>query len=169
MLSEFELEKVDVSEQLIIRPAANADIAQVQALVFSVMREFGLEPAPGSLDADLSDLEQYYVRPGGVFVVVADQCNHRIVGSAGLMPKSDRCAELRKMYLAPEIRGQGWGRKLLGMMIEEARRRGFMQIGLETNSAFKDAIRLYTRNGFVRVDDKPLSPRCDQVYRLALL
>jgi len=72
------------------------------------------------------------------------------------------------MYLAPQIRRQGWGRKLLEAILDHARRHGFVEIGLETSSAFRDAIRLYTRSGFVRVEEKPQSPRCDQVYRLLL-
>jgi putative acetyltransferase len=90
------------------------------------------------------------------------------VGTVGLAPQTRARAELRKMYLAREVRGRGLGKRLLDHVLEEARRRGLQEIWLETNSVLAEAIGLYRRYGFQPVACDHLSPRCDQAYVLRL-
>lgn len=150
-----------------IRPATNRDLPAIREVVFSVLTEYGLRPDPGATDRDLDDIEASYVKSGGVFQVVV-AADDEIVGTAGLMPLSDRRAELRKMYVKPAFRGRGLGKRLLENMLDAARRRGFDQIWLETNAVLREAIALYRRYGFAPVPCDHLSPRCDQAYLLEL-
>ena len=150
-----------------IRPASNRDVPAIKELVFSVLAEYGLKPDPGATDRDLDDLEASYIQPGGAFQVV-ETSEGQIVGTAGLMPLSDRRVELRKMYLERAMRGLGLGKRLLDNMLDEARRRGFQEIYLETNAVLREAIALYRRYGFAPVPCDHLSPRCDQAYVLKL-
>jgi putative acetyltransferase len=58
--------------------------------------------------------------------------------------------ELKSMRAAPEFRGKGAGRAILEHLIEEARRRGYTWLGLETGrpEPFVPARRLYEAYGF---------------------
>jgi putative acetyltransferase len=154
-------------DEYLIRPATNDDGAAVREIVFSVLEEYGLEPAIETTDADLVDIEASYVRAGGAFEVV-ERRDGRIVGSVGLMPLDRRRVELRKMYLAPSARGRGLGKRLLRRMLDRARALGFDEVRLETHSVLQEAIRLYEAHGFVPVEAEHRSPRCDQTYRLRL-
>src|SRR4051794_30945378 len=95
-----------------IRRATNADCAAVQAIVFAALREHGLTPEPDATDADLFDFDQHYITRGGCFHVITDAAGI-VVGSVGLYPIDARTIELRKMYLSPEHRGRGLGKRLL--------------------------------------------------------
>ena len=88
----------------IIRPATNADREKVRALIFAVLDEYGLDPAPKTTDKDLDDLEGFYA--GGAFVVL-ETSEGDIIGTVGLLPLGDGVVELRKMYLKPAARGRG--------------------------------------------------------------
>lgn len=149
-----------------MRPAINADAEAIQKLVFSVLREYGLEPEPDGTDADLADIEAHYLRRGGLFEVLEDE-NGKILGTVGLYPINTEIVELRKMYFAPELRGKGWGRKVLQNAIERSQRFGFRQMYLETNSVLKEAIGLYQKFGFEPTAEKH-SPRCDQAFILVI-
>ena len=153
--------------QFIIRDATKDDSVRVQAVVFSVLREFGLEPDPTGLDADLIDIEASYLAAGGIFKV-ADSSEGTIVATIGYVPVDALTCELRKMYLIPEVRGCGLGRLLLTQALERARAEGFRRMILDTHSALTAAARLYTGFGFVRVPCQHTSDRRDQSYLLNL-
>ena len=150
-----------------IRPAENADGPAVSVMVASILAEYGLKLDPAGIDADLNDLEANYHRPGGWFVVVEDEFN-RLVGSAGLHPLDRETVELRKMYLRPEMRGFGLGKRLLDDAIQFARGAGYKKIVLETNHKLVQAIELYKARGFKEVTPEGCVSRCDQRWELAL-
>jgi len=164
---ETELHPLPAGFQL--RSAKDADGPVVQDLIFGVLREFGLCPDPAATDADLLEIESAYTGRGGWFAVAVEVGGDRIVGTVALQPRTEGVAELRKMYLRPEVRGRGLGRALLQAALGEARRRGFRRLVLETAEALKDAVRLYERNGFRPSSDSPHACRCEIVMELDLV
>jgi N-acetylglutamate synthase-like GNAT family acetyltransferase len=149
-----------------IRSASNEDCERAKSLIYSVLREYGLEPEPNGTDIDLNDIEANYINRGGIFELFEDE-NGELFGTVGLYPMNEKTVELRKMYFAKELRGQGFGKKTLQRMIEKAKETGFKRIYLETATPLKEAIYLYEKFGF-----KPTcevhSPRCDHAYELAV-
>jgi putative acetyltransferase len=130
------------------REATPADRAAIEHVVFTVLAEYGLQGDPGATDADLADIAAHYQARGGVFRVV-EGTGAAVLGCGGLYPLGGDEAELRKMYLLPEARGHGLGRRLLDDLLGEARARGFRRVVLETASVLREAIALYTKVGFV--------------------
>ncbi len=153
--------------QLTLRPATNQDGEAIKALVFSVLVEHGLKPDPTATDADLQDIELSYVERGGMFEILVNQAGE-VVGTIGLFPLSPSVCELRKMYLAPSVRGQGFGRRLLERALTRARELGFERVVLETASVLRAAIALYERYGFRRYTPQHMAPRADAAYFLEL-
>lgn len=155
-----------------IRNATNRDVDAIRAVLTEVLAEYGLVPDANGVDADLDDIEGMYASRGGYFQVVEsthdDAPGARVVGCAGLYPLNDSDVELRKMYLLPIARGRGIGRRLLDEAIDEARRRGYRRVRLETASVLKEAIALYQRAGFARVPRPDTADRCDQAWVLDL-
>ncbi len=139
----------------------------VRELVYRVLREHGLSPAPGSTDADLEDLQASYQSRGGLFRVLVD-ADGTIVGCGALRRLDAEQCELRKMYLLPEARGRGLGRKLLAELLDAARDAGYQRVRLETATVLANAVRLYERNGFRPDPEADLSARCDQAWVLDL-
>ena len=129
--------------------------------------EYGVLGEIGASDADLDDIKLHYFRGGGCFEVVEDGTN-RIVGCAGLYPLNSCRAELCKMYLEQSARGRGLGKRLLEDLLEAARKSGFREVWLETNSVLTKAISLYMKYGFQPVDADHLLQRCDVAYLLRL-
>ena len=150
-----------------LRPATNDDRSAIERLVFAALAEHGLQPDPGGTDADLHDLQASYLAGGGAFDLLVDGAG-RVVGSVGLCRVSGSTCELRKMYLAPEMRGGGWGRRLLEHALARACELGFRRVVLETASVLRAAVALYERFGFQRYAAHHLSARCDAAYYLDL-
>jgi GNAT superfamily N-acetyltransferase len=55
------------------------------------------------------------------------------------------------MYVAPEARGLGLGRRLLEGLEAEARRLGYVAVVLETGNLQAEALGLYTSSGYERI------------------
>ena len=150
-----------------IRDVRPADAPAVRRIVSDVLREYGLAFDPLVTDADLDDLTANYPGRGGCFRVIVNEPGD-VVGCGGLYPLEERVAEIRKMYLQPAVRGQGWGRKLLEDLVGAARALGFSRVTLETASVLKEAIALYRAFGFVEVPRDHLASRCDTAFSLDL-
>jgi putative acetyltransferase len=159
--------KIESSDDVVIRSATNNDRERVIALVFGVLAEYGLPSDLNSKDSDLNNIEKSYCERGGVFELIED-AEGNLLGTYGLYPLDEETCELRKMYFVPEIRGLGLGKSILERAVHHARRLGFKTIVLETISVLKEAIRLYTRFGFMPVETKHVSARVDQTFMLKL-
>ena len=155
-----------MTNELTIRSATNADRAQIEELVFGILRSFDLALDRDGTDKDLSDIEAHYVARGGVFEVI-ENSDSKIVGTIGLYPLDETTIELRKMYFDPSIRGRGLGKQMLKEMIEKAKILGYLRVYLETASVLAQAVHLYESEGFQPVEVKH-TPRCDQAYVLEL-
>lgn len=156
-----------IADDIVVRTATNQDRERVSELLGDVLAEFGLKADPAATDADLDDIEKNYLARGGTFELFEDEAGN-LLGTVGLYPLDEETCELRKMYFVPRARGRGLGQQALERIINQARKRGFKKITLETASVLQGAIRLYTRAGFVRVESEHLSARCDQAYVLDL-
>ena len=77
--------------------------------------------------------------------------DEEILGCGGIGPlaggKAETC-ELKKMYFSPELRGMGFGKKLVALCLKEARRIGYEECYLETVERMWQANLLYKKMGF---------------------
>lgn len=76
-----------------------------------------------------------------------------IAGCIGIAAHGDK-AQLRWFLLHPDYRGIGLGRQLLDSAIAFAKEKKYKQIYLDTTTDLKDAIRMYTRSGFQKAEEK---------------
>jgi len=60
-------------------------------------------------------------------------------------------AEIKRMYVRPEFRGQGLGKLMLGHLEDYARERDIRIMRLETGPYQYEAIGLYERMGYVQI------------------
>lgn len=149
------------------RNALPGDAAAVQEVVGTVLREYGMELDIADKDRDLAGIPASYTVGGGAFRVLVDGAG-RVVGCGGLFPLGGPRAEIRKMYLLPEARGQGLGRALLRQLVDTARGTGLHRLTLETKSVLKEAIALYQAFGFTEIAHPQTTSRCDRTFALVL-
>jgi GNAT superfamily N-acetyltransferase len=85
--------------------------------------------------------------PEGVFYIVFD--SDRAVGMGGLRRVREGVGEIKRIYVAPDVRGAGAGAKILARLIEDGRAFGYPELVLETGPFMQSAHRLYEAAGFV--------------------
>jgi len=104
----------------------------------------GFNPAL-SISADRAELSL----PAGLFVLA--RIDARPVGCGALKFHPGAPAELKRMWVAPDARGLGLGRRILAELEAQARSAGVEILHLETNETLVEAIALYRRNGWIEV------------------
>ncbi len=77
-----------------------------------------------------------------------------IAGSVFLVKKSDTLAKLRLLYVEPKARGLGIGKRLTEECVNYARRLGYKEMTLWTNSILTAARNIYKNMGFRLVEEE---------------
>ncbi len=93
------------------------------------------------------------ITPGGE-IFVATQMDH-VVGVCAILPVNATVVEIVKLAVTPKAQGQGIGRQLTQIAIEQARLIGAKRVILLSNILLTSALRLYESLGF---QHKPLPP-----------
>jgi GNAT superfamily N-acetyltransferase len=88
---------------------------------------------------------------GPVWLAFSDS---QVVGTISVVLK-DESLYVRGMAVLPAARGRGLGQLLLGHAEKYARAKGCNRLFLSSTPFLTEAIRLYERSGYVRIDDGP--------------
>lgn len=103
--------------------------------------ESGFDPLQS--DSPTSD---EFVPPDGIFLVV--RLFGKPVGCGAFKRIGPRIAYLKRMWIAPDVRGLGLGKRLLRALEDHARLAGYRKVRLETNKTLTQARQLYRRSGY---------------------
>jgi putative acetyltransferase len=143
-----------------IRAFRADDSAPVLTLFTRINR--ALAPAPqastferyieGSIDTEMGKISEYYAseRGAGFWVAVQDR---QLAGFFGIEPSDPGAAELRRMYVAPEYRRCGLGRRLLAEAEANARAMGYRRLDLSTSELQGAALALYRCAGYEEIGE----------------
>jgi len=101
-----------------------------------------------SLKGDLGHIESHYLAQEGSHFWCAVDEHDTVVGCVALERKAADHAELRRMYVDPNVRGKGIGKVLLEALKAFAKKSGYERIVLTTSVTVPDTIRFYAKNGF---------------------
>ena len=87
--------------------------------------------------------------PGGTFLV--GYLDGRPVCCGGIKQLEPEICEIKKMYVAPEVRGRGIARALLHELEDTARRMGYRTARLDTGPRQANARGLYVSEGYAAI------------------
>lgn len=140
--------------ELTLRPIEAADNPAMAQVIRTVMQEFAAVGEGYSInDPEVEALFETYNREDSIFYVLVR--DNQVMGGGGIAPLlggPEGVCELKKMYFYPEIRGLGWGKKMVLECLEAARRLGYRQCYLETIDRMAGANILYQKLGFKKLE-----------------
>ena len=119
------------------------------------------------LDHDIAHWEGQYDGVAGALLVVQSPAG-QIVGTAGLRRLDPGVGEVKRMWVRPECQGQGLGGRLLRRCLDEALRRGWHVLRLDTERRMEAALRLYRGAGFTEIADYNGNSRAEVWMELRL-
>jgi GNAT superfamily N-acetyltransferase len=136
-LSPFERDPRHVVQP---RPYDHPDARQLtNELYLEQLARYGVADAP-------IDAVDDFAPPKGLFLVA--YVDGVPCACGGIRTYEPGVAEIKKMYVAPALRGHGLGRRILGALERAGRASGAARFILETGSRNTEALALYARAGY---------------------
>lgn len=133
-------------------PADSADVRWCFEQYYAELAmEFGYD-----VDTALPLGTDQLTRPDGLVLIVRDQ--GAPVGCGAVKLLADGIGEIKRMWIAPTVRGRGLGGRLLEALETAAAEAGKTVTRLETNEQLGTALAMYRRRGYVQVvpfNDEP--------------
>ena len=112
-------------------------------------------------DSELGLTAAMFEPPGGIFLVARSEDALRPVAGVGVRSVGPALGEVKRLWVDPDLRGHGLGRRLMGALEDAARTLGLTALQLGTGDRQPEAVRLYESAGWVRLhvdaDGRPLS------------
>jgi putative acetyltransferase len=141
-----------MSEELkFIQAETPADINQARSLFREYSEGLGISLCFQNFEKELAELPGAYAPPDGRLLLAF--WGERLAGCVGLRKIGDGVCEMKRLYVRPQFRGLGIGRKMAVLLIEEARALGYSKMRLDTLPLQMDkAIELYRFLGFYEIE-----------------
>lgn len=116
------------------------------ALHRSAIEGFDLGMSRQADEADLMEIELVYLRGGGEFLL--GFIGKQLVAMGGFKRLSEISAELRRMRIARELQGKGYGTQLLRELERRAVQSGIRTLRLETARRRPLTLEFYRQHGY---------------------
>ncbi len=126
------------------------DIGAIADLFRAYAASLPIDLAYQDFSAELAGLPGKYAPPAGELFLARDGSGVPI-GCAAFRPLQEGIAEMKRLYVAPEGRGQGLGRLLADLVLEQASQAGYREIRLDSLPSMLEALALYRSCGFEEI------------------
>jgi GNAT superfamily N-acetyltransferase len=139
------------AKMMSIGPAVSgSDLAAVDALFRRYAASLPFSLSYQGFEAELAGLPAPYVPPDGCLLLARRGAD--CLGTVGLRRLGAGVAEIKRLYVVPEARGGGLGRMLLTRIVDEARRKRYSRVRLDSDRrSMAPAIVLYRALGFIEI------------------
>lgn len=150
LTAEKRIDPEDVSLRCKLRPGDMGYLIHMHGWIYDQENRYPLA-FEGYVAKTISDfMEAYNASKDRIWFA---EHNGEIVGSIGIIGNGEK-AQLRWFLLHPDYRGIGLGKRLLTEALKYCRRKGYAKVFLLTTENQKHSIAMYTRAGFVKVDER---------------
>lgn len=152
----------------VIRPASSdGEFAQARVLFEEYAAGLAIDLCFQGFAQELENLSRMYGPPRGVLLLA--EVEGVPAGCAAVRPLGDIICELKRVYVRPDCRGTGLGRRLTERAMQSARELGYQRIRLDTLPQMQAAQRLYENLGFLDIPAYYGKPMSGQRFMEAVL
>ncbi len=129
---------------------------EIKQLFLEYAQSLKIDLAFQDFEAELNALPGKYGPPDGILILAL--VDSKPLGCIALRKISEDICEMKRLYVRNDYRGLGIGKKLIGMIIEEAKKLKYRYIRLDTLPTMQKAQELYRSFGFYDIESYVYNP-----------
>jgi len=133
----------------ILKAVSIKDLKLVKELFLEYAQSLDFHLCFQDFERELAELPGGYAPPSGLLLLSISE--GKAAGCVALRKVEDTICEMKRLYVRPEFRGMGLGKRLAVALIDEARKLGYSSMRLDTVPSMKEAIQLYRLLGFKEI------------------
>lgn len=138
-------------------------IEQAKQLIYEYVKWLNVDLTFQGFEAEMNAFPAVYAEPFGCFLIVLS--GDEVVACVALKPLSEQICEMKRLYVSDKFKGMGIGKELISRLIDEARKKGYKKMRLDTaQTLMSKAKSLYDYFGFVKIDAYAYNPYPDIVF-----
>ncbi|MDR2246574.1 MAG: GNAT family N-acetyltransferase [Treponema sp.] len=138
------------------------EIAKAKELILEYVKWLNQDLAFQNIDDELINFPQKYKEPDGAFIIAKD--NDSVVGCVGFKRLDKDICEMKRLFVNDRYKGKDIGKKLVEIIIEEARYKKYKKMRLDTLKTMESALKIYYKNNFYEIEPYYNNPSDDAVY-----
>jgi ribosomal protein S18 acetylase RimI-like enzyme len=141
----------------VVPAESDNDIKAARTLFSEYASSIGFDLSFQNFQSELANLPGEYAPPDGTILFALE--GNDIAGCVALRRLDSETCEMKRLYVRPEFRDKGIGKTLSIAVIEEARKRGYRRMRLDTMPSMRRAILLYSGLGFREIKPYRFNPQ----------
>ena len=139
-----------------IVPAQVEDLPTVKMLFSEYASSLGIDLSFQDFNRELAELPGEYAPPNGSILIARKESE--AVGCVAMRCISNEICEMKRLYVRPRFRRKGLGKRLAVSAIQEAKRRDYHRMRLDTLPSMREALALYESLGFRQISPYRYNP-----------
>lgn len=140
----------------IIQATGKNQIDSAKKLFLEYAESLDFELCFQNFDNELAGLPGDYSPPEGRLYLALNE--NKPAGCIALRKFKDSVCEMKRLYVRPKFRGKNIGKKLVELLIEDAREIGYKKMVLDTVPSMQTAQKLYKSFGFHEIKPYRINP-----------
>lgn len=142
--------------------ASAEDLEEIKTLFREYVAFLGISLSFQSFEEELAKLPAKYAEPEGAIYLA--KVDGQSAGCVALWKLEEGVCEMKRLYVRPAFQGLGLGKKLAYVIMEEAQRKGYTKMKLDTLRRLESANRLYKSLQFSETNPYNYNPEDDVAY-----
>jgi ribosomal protein S18 acetylase RimI-like enzyme len=144
------------------KPETEEEILGAKNLIVAYIQWLNQDLCFQNIDDELSYFPKKYSEPQGTFLIAKE--NDEVIGCVGIRKIENSICEMKRLFVNDRYRGGGIGKKLVEMITEEAKRKHYEKMRLDTLDTMEEALNIYRKNGFYEIEPYYNNPADGVVY-----